>query len=284
MLQMLKANRSDIAYLSVSDDLTITVSVETITPERAEALLKTNHKLNRNLRRNHVNTLVRDLVFGRYVFNGQTIIISERRVLMDGQHRLTAIVESGTPATMLVVRGIPDEAMDSIDLSKPRGAHDLLKVGGFDCTTATAAAVRLIIMYEDGTIRDLVRGGKVPTNREVKQWADNHPEVSDAIVSSHVRVPGSKAAIDACSYIFGKIDRDEATKFFEDFGSGANMAVDDPVLVTRNAIINASVYKRALPSRSIMAMIVKAWNARRAGKTMRSCRFNSPSETFPTAI
>lgn len=72
-----------------------------ITPELAEMFLKNNHT-NRRLRATHVDQFVRELQQGTFRTTHQGIAISKAGKLLDGQHRLSAIVKSGIAAMMVV--------------------------------------------------------------------------------------------------------------------------------------------------------------------------------------
>lgn len=77
--------------------------VKNVTPEMAKAYLASNFDHNRKLSRLHVNDLASAMRDGTYVSqNGQTIVVGADGTLYDGQHRMSAIVESGTTQQMLV--------------------------------------------------------------------------------------------------------------------------------------------------------------------------------------
>lgn len=72
-----------------------------ITPDLAAMFLQKNHA-NRRLRENHVRNFMRELQQGTFRTTHQGIAISTAGHLLDGQHRLTAIVRSGIAASMVI--------------------------------------------------------------------------------------------------------------------------------------------------------------------------------------
>lgn len=72
-----------------------------VTPDLAEMFLK-NNSANRKLRVTHVDMFVRELQAGTFRTTHQGVAISKSGKLLDGQHRLSAIVKAGIPATMVV--------------------------------------------------------------------------------------------------------------------------------------------------------------------------------------
>jgi hypothetical protein len=99
-----------------------------ITPEIAKAFLAGNTD-NRKLASRTVEVLARDMVNGGWRVTHQCIAISESGLLIDGQHRLSAVVSSGKTVPMYVAYyGGEEKAMGlPIDLHKKRSHTDILK-------------------------------------------------------------------------------------------------------------------------------------------------------------
>ena len=102
-----------------------------MTPEAAKALLERNYAKNRRIREGYVRQLAAAMRGGRYESqNGQTVVIgAEDGVLYDGQHRLTAIVESGMSvplAVALVNRG--KDKFGTLDNGTKRNAADVIDI------------------------------------------------------------------------------------------------------------------------------------------------------------
>ena len=76
-----------------------------VTPSLAERYLKRN-SVNRNISQSVVDRYARDMRNGRWEQNGDVIRFDASGSLRDGQHRLTAIVQSGETIKLNVVRGI----------------------------------------------------------------------------------------------------------------------------------------------------------------------------------
>lgn len=85
-----------------------------ITPELATQWLE-NNPLNRDIRDEHVQRLAHDIVVGQWVVNGDTVKRTSTGMLLDGQHRLWAVIEAGKAADMFVIDGIPEDAFHTID-------------------------------------------------------------------------------------------------------------------------------------------------------------------------
>lgn len=96
-----------------------------VTPELATAWLALNTD-NRKLRPTHVKSLAGAMKRGEWMVNHQPIALNGTR-LLDGQHRLTALIRSGLPhLEMSVITGAPSESFKTIDIGAKRGIGDIL--------------------------------------------------------------------------------------------------------------------------------------------------------------
>lgn len=102
-------------------------NVELITPEKAEIYLKQNTQ-NRKLRKTWVESLSQAMLKGQYSLTHQGIAFDVNGVLIDGQHRLSAIVKSGVAQYVLVVTGVPVDAYKNVDIGVKRTHSDTTKL------------------------------------------------------------------------------------------------------------------------------------------------------------
>lgn len=76
----------------------ITAKVETITPDIAKTMLGENVN-NRRISHDNVNMFAREMRNGEWRFNGEAIKFSKDGRLLDGQHRLLAVIAALTIKT-----------------------------------------------------------------------------------------------------------------------------------------------------------------------------------------
>lgn len=115
--------------------------VETITPVLAEEYLRRNTK-NRQLRSNIVSYYASQMKNGQWMLNGEGIIFNEENVLVDGQHRLAAVVESGVNVDMLVVRNADKDSFTTIDSGVSRKIRDTFYVKGIPNANVVSSVIR----------------------------------------------------------------------------------------------------------------------------------------------
>lgn len=104
------------------------VAFERVTPKMASEWLRRNTD-NRPLRRTVVENHKEAWLRGEYVLTHQGVAFSESGVLLDGQHRLTALSEmpEAFSLTIMVTRGLPEKAFEVIDDGLKRSAADALR-------------------------------------------------------------------------------------------------------------------------------------------------------------
>mgnify|MGYP003335415932 FL=1 len=84
------------------------ITVEVITPEQAHDYLLNNAK-HRPIKEKKVAEYMAEMRDGQWKLNGKTVCFDSTGRLLNGQHRLSAVVRSGVPLTTVVVRGLdPD--------------------------------------------------------------------------------------------------------------------------------------------------------------------------------
>lgn len=107
----------------------ITTNVEVITPQIAAEYLKKNTR-NRNVSDAVVRSYASTMQRGEWKLNGESIKFDTEGVLTDGQHRLLAVVKSGIPVEMLVIRDVDTDAFATYDCGRNRTAGQLMGMQG----------------------------------------------------------------------------------------------------------------------------------------------------------
>lgn len=115
-------------------------NIEAITPEVAQQYLASNSRQQRKLRRRKVAEYADDMRNGRWGLNGATIVIDEHGNLIDGQHRLSAVVESGTTQRFVVVRNVSEDSYETIDQGMKRTLADASEFNTVECAIGKAMA------------------------------------------------------------------------------------------------------------------------------------------------
>jgi hypothetical protein len=255
------------------------VKLTTVTPEWAEETLIKNIG-NRPLNIKHVDKLAKEMTEGRWKVNGDTICLNGSRVI-DGQHRLHAVVQSGITIETLVVEGLPTNVFDTKDVGKRRSAGDTLGVAGEQNGCRLAAALVLIDKYFTGRVDKSVSY----SNTEMEELLVKYPESRQSLQTSM----GTKGLIppsvlDACHYLFSRKDPVLADQFVDKVLQGTSLTAGSPWYVLRERLVNNSMSKAKLKKAYLMALCIKAWNNARSGTTLKLLKFSQEGgaqENFP---
>ncbi len=100
------------------------MEIKTITPDLAFSWLQKNRD-NRKVRVTWVRQLTGIIQRGEFKLTHQGIAFSSTGRLLDGQHRLLAIVDAGIPVEMVVSWNVDESAFDSLDVGQKRSFSDM---------------------------------------------------------------------------------------------------------------------------------------------------------------
>ncbi len=120
---------------------------ELITPVKAQEYLD-NNVGNRPISQVQVRRFVDLLHEGSWRVDAGTISFDRNNILIDGQHRLSAIVEAGIGAQAWVQRGCASDTKYVIDTGRPRTRQQILSMDGVQNAALINGAVALVMQYE----------------------------------------------------------------------------------------------------------------------------------------
>lgn len=105
----------------------IRTEIVDVTPDIARSFLTKNTANYRVYRPRIAQKYADDMINGRWKTNGESICFNEKGQLVDGQHRLNAIIMSGVTVQMVVVYGIAGD-VSTFDVGLARNAVDIARV------------------------------------------------------------------------------------------------------------------------------------------------------------
>lgn len=248
----------------------------TITPAIAADWLNRN-KNNRPISERLVFIYAQDMMAGRWTQNGESIIFDWNGNLLDGQHRLFAVVESGATITSIVVHGVDPATFTTIDVGKKRSASDVLAIAGITSghNTSVAAAVNIILQYMGGSMLSKYHA----SHQQIIEYVRANPEIVELV--NKARAPrgwtrGYGAMMTGILWLARDRYPRKSTEFFNRFLSGEGLESGSPILALRNRLANDSKLNRL----ERLALIVQAWNAYVEDRVMTRMQMPSLS-SFP---
>ncbi len=268
--------------MTTATEVSIKVDTETISPDLARELLAANRH-NRNLRPARVAQLVEVMRRGEWILNGETIKIAADGTLLDGQHRLQAVVDSGVTIETLVMRGMPLEAQDTVDTGRRRRLADILAIEGHTDSHALGASLSMLHRFRTGKRIDYSHSG-APSPKQALDLLDREPQIRDSVREARrvtKQVGGPVGVFASLHCLFLEIDEEATRDFFDRLADGVGLAKDDPLLHLRNQLIRPRQERTYAQSPNhVAALTIKAFNLRQAGRKVDLLSFKK-TEKFP---
>lgn len=267
-----------------------------ISPRLAADYLEDKYHRQRPLREKQVKKLTDAMKNGKWLFDGSPIRFDKDGALIDGQHRLHALIRANQSYPFMVVNGLDTETFLVMDTGAKRSSQDVCAIEGYGQIKGTLARLaRLVVSSNYG------RDNYIEACRGRTRLANNQ-EIDDAIkwrngeLIEYARVFNDKryancrkwfgAGDSAYFYwLFSRINSHDTDLFFPSLESGQNLDQESPILALRNKLYS----DRFLDGNTLAqkftkgAFLVKTWNAFRESRKITYFRFGE-NEAFPKAV
>lgn len=256
----------------------------TITPEKAAALLGERNTSNRRMSATIVTKYARDMASGNWLQNGDPIRFAVDGTLLDGQHRLSAIVKAGVTLRVFVVWNLPRESQDTMDDGRKRTMANVLELDGHSThSRTTASIVRRAYLYDRGFYSSA--GSANPSKQEMKEYLAANPTIWDSAAKAEAMRSGrgvrcAASTLGLAHFLFSRKSQVAADNFFDLLRTGAGLPEKHPVLVLRNRLAVDGSTRVSTESTEVLVWFIKTWNAYRSGASMSIIRYKS-NESFP---
>lgn len=253
-----------------------------VNPEIALSYLKansSNRPFNRRLAERYAETMRR----GAWLMNGEAIIVSSSGRLLDGQHRLHAVMMAGTSVPMLIISGVQNEeqAFNSLNSGRRRSNADRLSGRGEKYYALLASSITWLYRYQYGV-----------TTAKATRGVD--PDVQSALLEKHGGIrdwlePGDKlrravgfqgSIMVFLLYAASRRYPESAMTFYTQCLEGINLTKANPAYLLRGRIVQRSGIIR-IHSAVLLALCIKAWNAHANHEVLGNLRYAPATEDFP---
>lgn len=251
--------------VSGADD-SLVAEVVTITPAIAAAWLEAN-KSNRPVRRKHVQFLANEIKAGNWKLNGQAVIIAENEDILDGQHRLLAVIEAGKAIDTLVIYGVERDAFSTIDTGAVRTSSDALYLYFQDIPACTIQCVATAAQWCYRLERGFLLMRDRLSNTDAIEYVKKHQSLLQCAETIQTfpreNRPLSLGIGCALYEMFSRKHGGLASSFVAALYTGENVTRSDPEWQLRHAFMRDSQRSTKLPPTAKIRMCVKGWNYRR---------------------
>lgn len=262
-----------------------------INPALAEEWLATLN-VTRTLAPRRVNTLAEAIIRGEWKFDGNSIKFNTKGELIDGQHRLAAIIQAGATVESLVITNMQDDVIDVIDSGRARSLYDNMKMRGIPNASGTTAILVSLFRYENGTYKPALRSQNWTdaTFSQVYARYNEDPEYWRRIYNMGHRIWEGSGAIQSAAGLFYHfalaLDQEDADHFADQLSLGHGLQENDPAYVLRRML---AIKNPNRPRRNYQhyAYLVKGWNAYREGRPVQVLSYRAggkKKEELPTLL
>ena len=251
---------------------------EVWTPAKAQACIEKGGA-NRKLSEARVVQYTSAMKAGAWKKNGETIKISTNGQVMDGQHRLKAVVESNKTSEMRTVRNVTPSVILTVDDGFKRTTAHALTIIGEASTTTLAHSLMLIVRWQDGTLDSLRtrRNIQRPRRDEQLKALKKNGEIRTYLAMPMARKQKllTRSVFCFLYYVCGISDQDKADEFFTSLETGLNLNQASPIYVLRERLIKSRMETSnslRLDTTAKIQITIKAWNAFVKGTTIKMLR------------
>lgn len=211
-----------------------------ITPDMAKKWLAVNHQNNRAVIISRVRQYADDMTAKRWRITHQGIAFDEQGRLVDGQHRLLAIVQANIPVNMYVATGLDEGSIFAIDGGRSRNLSNVLEITGALPKNVAAryvvarATIIHRLLYND------IRGAQINKTQfdaiwskygDDLTWADAHIKGSygAGVLDRKIR----SAPVVGAIVVAHKVMPKQVEEFSDQLLSGLGVDKDDPAISLR---------------------------------------------------
>jgi hypothetical protein len=213
-----------------------TVEIIKVTPDIATEWLAEKWGEQRTIRKGHIERLAADMIAGRFHL-GPDAILRVKGKLANGQHRLSAVIESGKTQSFIVLESNDDELYKIVDAGLKRTVSDGLF--GMLYAKVVPSIVQWVLAYDTGAIKISSRTGsdnpkRVVTQCELIDYCQSNQEIlteaAGFVTKLYQETKLMPQSIGGALYVIAsKVDKVEQAKRFLQavYMEGGNNAAGD---------------------------------------------------------
>ncbi len=258
--------------------------LQTITPEYAKELLAKNTN-NRNCKERVVRKYANEIKNDNWKLNGETIKISKSGRLLDGQHRLNAVILANKPIQTYVIDNLDENVFDSIDIGSVRTSANILEIHtGKTCKDPKTVSSALKLAY---SFDNEDKSYHVASNREYPvshtkliELYNKYPNIEqdyDFIMKlTHVHRFLYKSVVLGLYIRMKEISHSDADRFWLLLNNMTGLNPDSPIVALQHKAISymSTNAGKKMNRFTMVANIVHAWNCYRENKSVKYLRIN----------
>lgn len=260
------------------------LKVESISPAKARKYLETNHENQRYVKHTKVARFKQMILEGVFNgLNGESIKFAKNGqgdILIDGQHRLLGIVESGKTVPIAVVRGLSKDSFTTLDQGENRTVENFYQIANVQHARISSQIAKWLYYQEfGGSPLRWTQKTCAPIPGLIAKWSlEKHPNIPTIIdrITDHLgqfqkKGLGTKNHLGYCYYLWQELDAIDAYNIVRYLGSGEG-EIYQTIRSMREYLMTEGQKDRetGVPGTTRGSKVVNAlnvgWNSVRSGK------------------
>ena len=257
------------------------VFIQEVDPELAIKLLGKNYEKQRNINKNWANDLAREMSDGRWRECGDNqIVIDVNGNLINGQHRMLAVIKSGTTQKFLFQTGVPTDYYDVMDTNRKRSVADA--IGGKNRNSKSAIASFGAGIQRGLRIEYCMVGQRVTKTESIEYYNENAQSLE--IVSDYFEMfkrsigKAAPLGVGAAMWIYWNISPEIVEYAVEDI---RNDVPQDQRVATYKTQCMKEIIRENFDKERQFAMTIRLFEAIKDDKDLPK-RINSPKKIIET--
>lgn len=267
---------------------TVKITRQLVTPAIAKRYLESNVS-NRRISKPLLQRYVNEMKSGKWKEDTFELIkISKTGRILDGQHRLQAVVESNRPISFHVAHGIDESVFDVLDTGKSRNATDCFMVAGVKRNNLIPSIIAHYNLLEKGKKPGQQINNKSSNAELLRQYYKDEKLWQDVAKAAYCWY-NAFAKVLPPSWIGGtyayyyNLNPNKAIVFMNQLCTGLDIS-NNTISSLRNRLIKDKLSQRKMLPNLKMALITKAWNHFINDKQVNVLKYTASIEDFPIAI
>jgi hypothetical protein len=254
-----------------------------ITPSLAKQILEKNIK-NRRIKQPTIDRYVKDMIIGKWKEDTAEVIkISKSGVVLDGQHRLTALIKANINLFFHIAYDIDDSVYTVLDSGSLRSSSDSFKIEGIKLSNIVPSIINTHDQLIKNKIhlkrKDLCTDSLLEIYYQRQRFWDDTSNKSINWYQNFSKILSPSIIGGVYARIYD-INEDKAFKFMNELCTGSEIT-NNTILLLRQKLISDKLSQRRLSTENKLALIIKTWLFYKDNKEPKILKFDSNIEETP---
>lgn len=262
-----------------------------ITPEMAKKMLEMNTN-NRVANQAYIHKYAREMVNGTWKENtGELIKISKSNIILDGQHRLLAIIKANKCINFHVATEVEDDAFTVLDTGKTRSTGDIFKLAGVKNYNNISSITQLYNNVYNNRSKAIKSTNTTSLRpQELLNMYNEQPEywqeVFNLAQNLHTRFQRiwNLTEIGMFIAVLDHVNMIKSREFMRQICEGVDVSNNIVILLRNKLIADKVSANKKISVTYRRALVIKAWNIFYSNRNVKVLKFNPDTESYPEII